>query len=130
MNTVKHLKDSSLQPSRKRQFRFWNNPSLAAVILGSLVATYLDLFFVGKQLYRFPIRPMPEIFSINIAFTLAGLPVLVFVFLSIMNQLNKWGKAGLILLLSLLMPILEKLAEVIGWFEHSEQWEHLYTSLG
>jgi hypothetical protein len=73
---------------------------------------------------------MPEIFSINIAFTLAGLPVLVFVFLSIMNQLNKWGKAGLILLLSLLMPILEKLAEVIGWFEHSEKWEHLYTSLG
>ncbi len=124
------MNDSSSQPSRKKQYRFWNNPSLAAVCLASLLATYLDLFFVGKHIYRFPMRPMANIFSINIGFTLVVLPVFVFVFLRVMSQVNKWGKMGLIIFISLLMPIFEKLAEVIGWFDHSEDWEHLYTVFG
>jgi hypothetical protein len=115
---------------RKKPYRFWTNPTLAAVILASLAGTYLDLFFVGKQFYHFPIRLMPDVFSINIGFTLIVLPVMIFVFLKMMNQVNKWGKAGLILFISLLMPIFEKFAEVLGWFEHSEKWEHLYTSFG
>jgi hypothetical protein len=100
------------------------------VILASLVGTYLDLFFVGKQLYRFPMRPMAETFSINIAFTLVMLPASVFVFLLVMNQVNGLGKVGLILFISLLMPVFEKLAEVIGWFDHVENWKHLYTFFG
>ncbi|WP_257208705.1 CBO0543 family protein [Bacillus sp. AFS031507] len=130
MNTVKHLNDSSSLPSPKKPYRFWTNPSLAAVFLASLLATYLDLFFVGKHIYRFPLRPMPTIFSINIVFTLVVLPVLVFAFLRVMDQVNKWGKLGLIVFISLLMPILEKLTEVFGWFEHSENWSHLYTFFG
>ncbi|MEH7307734.1 CBO0543 family protein [Neobacillus drentensis] len=130
MNTVKHLNDSNLQPSPKKRSPFWNNPTLAAVFLASLLATYLDLFFVGKHLYQFPKRPLPTIFSINIAFTLVVLPVLVFVFLWVMDQVNKWGKAGLIVFISLLVPIMEKLAEVMGLFKHSESWEHLYSFFG
>ncbi|MBV7506947.1 hypothetical protein KW850_16920 [Bacillus sp. sid0103] len=100
------------------------------MFLASLLATYLDLFFVGKHLYQFPKRPLPTIFSINIAFTLVVLPVLVFVFLWVMDQVNKWGKAGLIVFISLLVPIMEKLAEVMGLFKHSENWEHLYSFFG
>ncbi|MBT2738467.1 hypothetical protein J7E66_27805 [Bacillus sp. ISL-7] len=100
------------------------------MLLASLLATYLDLFFVGKHIYRFPLRPMPTIFPINIVFTLVVLPVLVFAFLRVMDQVNKWGKLGLIVFISLLMPILEKLTEVFGWFDHNENWSHLYTFFG
>ncbi|WP_066256338.1 CBO0543 family protein [Neobacillus drentensis] len=130
MNTVKHWKDSNSQQSPKKRSRFWSNPSLTAVFLATLVATYLDLFFVGKDIYRFPMRLMKDTFSINIAFTLGVLPVLVFLFLQAMNQVNRWGKVGLILFISLLMPIFEKFAEVIGWFEHTKNWKHLYTFFG
>ncbi|MCL6574220.1 MAG: hypothetical protein K6T88_21495 [Bacillus sp. (in: Bacteria)] len=81
-------------------------------------------------MYQFPLRPWPEIFSINIAFTLIVLPILVFVYLQIINQVNKWGKIGIILFLSLLMPIFEKSAEQFGWFVHSEEWTHLYSFMG
>lgn len=98
--------------------------------LASLLGTYLDLYFVGKQLYQFPKRPFPEIFSINIAFTLLGLPILVMIFLRCISQVNKWGKAGVILFTSLLMPIFEKLAEILGLFVHTERWQHFYTFFG
>ncbi|WML26082.1 CBO0543 family protein [Neobacillus sp. OS1-33] len=130
MNTVKHWKDSNSQRSLKKRYRFWINPSLTAVFLATLLATYLDLFFVGKDIYRFPMRPMKDTFSINIAFTLGVLPVLVFIFLEAMNQVNRRGKVGLILFISLLMPIFEKFAEVMGWFEHTANWKHLYTFIG
>ncbi|EKN65290.1 hypothetical protein BABA_20881 [Neobacillus bataviensis LMG 21833] len=99
-------------------------------MLASLLGTYLDLYFVGKDLYQFPMRPFPEIFSINIAFTLVGLPLLVLIFLRTVSQVNKWGKAGIILFVSLLMPIFEKLAEVLGLFVHADGWQHLYTFFG
>lgn len=81
-------------------------------------------------MYQFPFRPLPEIFSFNIAFTLVGLPILVVVFLYCMSQVNQWGKAGIILFVSLLMPIFEKLAEELGWFVHSEEWKHVYSFVG
>ncbi|MFJ7730111.1 CBO0543 family protein [Neobacillus sp. NPDC097160] len=127
MNTVKHLNGSSLQPWQKKQLPF---SYLVSMVLASLLGTYLDLYFVGKQLYQFPMRPFPEIFSINIAFTLVGLPILVMIFLRCISQLNKWGKAGVILFASLLMPIFEKLAEELGWFVHANGWKHLYTCFG
>ncbi|MGG1679180.1 CBO0543 family protein [Neobacillus sp. NRS-1170] len=103
---------------------------MACAVLASLLGSYLDLYFVGKGLYQFPQRPLPEVFSINIAFTLAGLPILVMVVLYCLSQVNKWGKAGVILFVSLLMPILEKLAEELGLFVHSEAWKHFYTFVG
>ncbi|MGG3470962.1 CBO0543 family protein [Neobacillus pocheonensis] len=130
MNTVKHLKGSNLQPLRKKRFTFWNKHHLACAVLASLLGSYLDLYFIGKKMYQFPFRPLPEIFSFNIAFTLVGLPILVVVFLYCMSQVNQWGKAGIILFVSLLMPIFEKLAEELGWFVHSEEWKHVYSFVG
>ncbi|WP_223596596.1 CBO0543 family protein [Neobacillus bataviensis] len=130
MNTVKHLNGSSLQPLRKKRLTLWNKHYLASAVLASLFGSYLDLYFVGKGIYHFPHRPLPEIFSINIAFTLAGLPILIMVVLHCLSQVNNWGKAGIILFVSLLMPILEKLAEELGWFVHADEWKHGYTFVG
>ena len=130
MNTVKHLNGSSLQPLPKKRFTFWSKQYVACIVFASLLGSYMDLFFVGKQLYKFPIRPFPEIFPINIVFTLVGLPILVIIFLQSISKVNKWGRAGIILFVSLLMSIFEKLAEVLGLVVHSARWEHLYTFLG
>ncbi|WHY84162.1 CBO0543 family protein [Neobacillus novalis] len=115
---------------QKKRLTFWNKNYFACMVLGTLFGTYLDLYFVGKQMYQFPLRPLPEIFSVNIAFTLIGLPIFVLVFVYCTSQVNKWGRAGLILFASLLMPIFEKFAEELGFFVHSNQWEHLYTFFG
>jgi hypothetical protein len=103
---------------------------LACAVLASLLGTYLDHYFVGKGLYQFPLRPFPTIFSVNIAFTLVGLPIFVMIFTHCISQVNGWGKAGIILFVSLLMPILERLAEELGMFVHSNKWAHIYTFFG
>ncbi|MFD0696336.1 CBO0543 family protein [Paenibacillus sp. GCM10027628] len=130
MNTVKHWNDSRLLRSPKKRLTFWNKDSLTCAMLASLLGTYSDLYFVGKGLYQFPHRLLPEIFSINIIFTLIGLPVLTMVFLYFLSQMNRWGKTGMILFVSLLIPILEKLAERLGVFLHSDKWIHLYSFFG
>ncbi len=114
----------------KKRYPFWNKDRLACALLSSLVGTYLDLYFVGKGLYQFPHRLLPEIFSINIVFTLIGLPLLTMVFLYCLTHVNTLGKACLILFASLLMSIVEKLAERLGAFVHSDQWIHLYSFFG
>jgi hypothetical protein len=114
----------------KKRLSFWNKDSFACAMLASLLGTYLDLYFVGKELYQFPHRLFPEIFSINIVFTLIGLPILTMVFLYCLTQVNFWWRAGIILFVSLWMPILEKLAEQLGVFLHSDKWMHLYSFLG
>lgn len=103
---------------------------LAGGVLGSLIGTYLDLYFVGKGMYEFTFRPLADVFSINIGFTLVMLPIFMAVFLYVIAGLNKWGKMGVILFVSFLMPILEKLAEVLGLFKHAVEWKHIYTFLG
>ena len=100
------------------------------MLLAILLGTILDLFLVERKVYSYPIRPFPEAFTFNIAFTFVALPLLVLVFLHFMSQLNKWGRMGLILFLSLLMPIMEKFAEEIGFFQHSDQWKHIYSFIG
>jgi hypothetical protein len=115
---------------QKKRFPFWNKDFIPAMILASVIGTFLDHYFVKSQLYEFPFRPFPEFFSVNIIFTFLGLPIFVMVFLHYMTRVNSWGKAGLIIFLSLLMPILEKFAEVCGLFVHSRDWKHIYTFAG
>jgi hypothetical protein len=100
------------------------------MLVATLLGTILDLYFVERKFYQFPLRPLPDIFSFNIVYTFVVLPVFVLFYLRIMDQVNKWGKVGIILFLSLLMPILEKLAELCGMFSHSNDWKHLYTFFG
>ncbi|CAH0120834.1 CBO0543 family protein [Paenibacillus sp. CECT 9249] len=114
----------------KKRSAFWNKDSFACAVLASLVGTYLDLYFVGKGLYHFPHRLLPEIFPIHIVFTLIVLPLFTIVFLYCLSQANRWGKACMILFVSLLMPMLETVAERLGMFIHSDQWMHLYSFFG
>jgi hypothetical protein len=100
------------------------------MLLSALLGTYLDLYFVGKGLYAFPIRPMSTVFSINIAFTLIGLPLLMGVFLYFCHKMNAWQKAGLMIIVSLLMSVMEKQAEALGFFVHHESWTHMYSFVG
>ncbi|KON90309.1 hypothetical protein AF332_14375 [Sporosarcina globispora] len=113
---------------QKRQFGI--RAYLPAMLLASLLGTYLDLYFIGKQLYAFPIRPLPSVFSINILFTLAVLPISVIPLLKIMQRLKGWLRGIFVLAISLAMAAMEKMAEGAGLFVHAENWHHLYTFVG
>lgn len=124
------MKDSNLQPLPKKQFRFEIKRYIPAMLFATLIGTYLDLIFVGRNVYSFPIRPFSSVFSINIAFTLAGLPTMTFIFLLLIGQFRILGRFLFILLMSVLMSIMEKKAEVFGMFEHTRNWNHHDTFIG
>ncbi|MDF2036267.1 hypothetical protein P2R12_04580 [Cytobacillus oceanisediminis] len=128
MHTVKHLKGSSSQPLPKKPSGI--RTYMPAMLLASLLGTYLDLYFIGKGIYYFPIRPFAAIFSINILFTLAVLPIFMIPLLKIMQSLKGWLKGIFVLSISLAMAALEKMAEAMGLFVHVEDWHHLYSFLG
>ena len=100
------------------------------MIFSCLIGTYLDLYLVGKGLYSFPKRPFPDIFSINISFTLIVLPVLVGVYLMICDKLTNLKKMVFILSISLMMTVIEKQSEVLGFFEHHDSWNHIFSTFG
>ncbi|WP_147534794.1 CBO0543 family protein [Bacillus marasmi] len=131
MNTAKRLKNLKSQSSQKKLLRFGvNNELLLTIVFGSFVATYLDLFFVGMGMYRFGFRPFPDIFSINILFTLFVLPLSLLLYLTYISKLRGWRISGIILLLSLLGAVFERFAEKLGWFIHHMNWEHYYSVIG
>lgn len=103
---------------------------MPAAFLAALFGTYSDLVLVGIGMYDFPLRPFPAIFSVNILFTLVVLPLAVMMILHYTSLVNKWGRRGIILFVSLLVPILEKLAEELGLFIHSDHWQHIYSFFG
>ncbi|WP_305367883.1 CBO0543 family protein [Bacillus sp. V3B] len=98
--------------------------------MASWIGTYLDLYFVGKQVYQFPKRPFPDIFSINIAFTIVGLPLYIFLFLYLSNKMSSLTRVVFIITLSLFITVIEKQAEVFGLFTYSNQWKHYYSFIG
>ncbi|THE11738.1 hypothetical protein E1I69_13975 [Bacillus timonensis] len=115
----------------KKRYRFWTKPSLIVTILfGALIGTYLDLYFVGKGYYSFPVRPFSDIFSIHVGFTLVGLPFILCVFLIISRKLKFVGKISAVLLLASIMTAGEKLSEGFGWFLHEPIWKHMYSLVG
>ncbi|MEH7382222.1 CBO0543 family protein [Bacillus sp. JJ1533] len=131
MNIVKPLKNSNSQPLPKRPFPFWTNRGLlVTILLGTLIGTYLDLYYVGKDFYFFPMRPFPDIFSIHIGFTLVGLPLILVAFLLICKKFTIVGKISAILVLSSIMTVGEKLSEGFGWFVHNSSWMHMYSLYG
>ncbi|MGM0990311.1 hypothetical protein LIS77_14690 [Cytobacillus firmus] len=103
---------------------------MPAMLLASLLGTYLDLYFTGKGMYAFPMRPFSDIFTINIVFTLAVLPIIMIPLLKIIESLNGWVRGMFVLAISIAMAAGEKVAESIGMFVHAENWHHLYTFIG
>ncbi|WP_285753819.1 CBO0543 family protein [Parageobacillus sp. G301] len=134
MNIVKHSKKSNLRSSRKKLFSIQSKQHISAYIstalFASWIGTYLDLYFTGKQWYIFLEIPYPDIFTINILFTLIILPILTTLFLYLMEKMQAWKKVVFIVTASLVMALGENLAEAIGWFTHSNQWEHIYSFFG
>ncbi|WP_286148811.1 CBO0543 family protein [Paenibacillus sp. FSL R5-0490] len=128
MHTVKHLKGSSSQPLPKRPSGI--KAYIPAMLLASLLGTYLDLYFTGKGMYSFPIRPFSGIFTINILFTLAVLPIFMIPLLKIMESLKGRFRGIFVLAISIAMAAAEKIAESLGMFVHAENWHHLYTFTG
>jgi hypothetical protein len=100
------------------------------MIFSSWLATYLDLFFVQKKLYSFPARPLPDLFPINILFTLFALPLVTLIFLTLLQQMRTWQRRGAILLFGIIAALAEQLAERLGWFVHSSEWSHTYSFFG
>ncbi|MFK2826455.1 CBO0543 family protein [Bacillus sp. B190/17] len=130
MNTVKPSKNLNLPPSPKKRF-FINIVSyFPAVLTASWLGTYLDLYFSGKGMYEFPLRPFAEIFSINLAFTLFALPFFTGLFLFLMSKMIPWYRGVFVLLLSIGGAAAEKTAEQWGFFRHSDQWHHSYSFFG
>lgn len=129
MNIVKHLKNSNSQQSPKKSFQYWIKFT-PAVFLATLIGTYLDLYFVGTEMYSFPNRPFPNIFTINIAFTLVGLPLFITLFLYISMKVRYNQILTLALFLSLIFSVGEKVAENFGLFVHDRSWHHFYSFVG
>ncbi|MEH7223436.1 CBO0543 family protein [Bacillus sp. JJ1566] len=131
MNTVKPLKNLNSQRLPKKPFRFGNNSALiVTILLGSLIGTYLDLYYVGKGFYTFPVRPFPDVFSIHVGFTLVGLPFILVVFLFICEKLSAVGRISVVLFLASIMTVSEKLSESFGWFLHDPSWSHINSLIG
>ncbi|WP_286228815.1 CBO0543 family protein [Neobacillus mesonae] len=130
MNIAKHLNDSKSQLWRKKQLTFWSKKYIPGALLAALLGTYLDIILVGVGVYEFPLRPFPQLFPVNILFTLVVLPLCVMAILHYTSQVNKWGRRGILLFVSLLVPILEKLAEELGFFVHTDSWQHIYSFVG
>ncbi|WP_407984381.1 CBO0543 family protein [Priestia abyssalis] len=134
MNTVKHLRKSSLPSLQKKQYSSDKNNSrnayITAVLFASLVGTYLDLFFVGKELYTFPARPFSDIFSINIVFTLFILPLFTALFLFVATKVGPYIRVSIIFMISVMGFFIEQYTEKIGWFTHHGKWNHLYSFWG
>lgn len=119
-----------MPPLPKKRFRFWIKSMIPTILFSALIGTYLDLIIVGMKFYSFPVRPFPDIFPINILFTLAGVPLVVTMFLMIVKIMSGRGKALLIFFCSLFMALMEKWAENFGLFAHGEGWHHGYTFAG
>ena len=129
-NTVKHLNASSLPLSPKGRFSRNVALYLPSILLASLLGTYLDLYFVGKNFYEFPVRPFPEVFSINILFTILILPSLTWVYLNLVSNMATWGRLVFTICLCALIPFVEIKSVQLGFFHIGHQWNHMYSFSG
>ncbi|MES9667366.1 MULTISPECIES: CBO0543 family protein [Bacillus] len=109
------------------------NDFLAIVVtlfLSSIIGTCLDAFFINKQIYSFPVRPFSSTFSVNIAFTLLVLPILTASFIQISKKLSTVSRTLFIISIGVCASIFEQVAERLGLFVHSTDWQHSYSLFG
>ncbi|UNP74954.1 hypothetical protein MN033_16935 [Bacillus nitratireducens] len=109
------------------------NDFLAIVVtlfLSSIIGTCLDAFFINKQIYSFPVRPFSSTFSVNIAFTLLVLPILTASFIQTSKKLSTISRTLFIISIGVCASIFEQVAERLGLFVHSTDWQHSYSLFG
>ncbi|YAR63335.1 CBO0543 family protein [Bacillus cytotoxicus] len=135
---VKHLKklnwllwQRKISFLEKRKNQKHNHLALiTTVILSCFIGTYLDFFFVQKQMYHFPIRPFPTLFTMNIAFTCFLLPIFTIIFLYVSTNLSTLSRSLFIMFIGICASLSERIAEHLGLFTHSENWHHSYSFFG
>ncbi|MFS0644601.1 CBO0543 family protein [Siminovitchia sp. 179-K 8D1 HS] len=127
---MKRLKTSNLPQWPKKHYPNRRPAYFTAVVFGCLIATYLDLVFAGKGLYEFPRRPFPDVFSFDVFFTLAVLPVFTLIFLYMGKNMSVKVRCFFYSLLSIAAAAFEMLAESAGLLRHAEQWHHWYSAIG
>ena len=129
--TVKHSKRLNWPFLQRKMFSFEKKNNLFAlvvtILLSSIIGTCLDAFFVAKQIYSFPVRPFSSIFSVNIGFTLFVLPILTTIFIHISKNLSVFSRILFILTIGICASIFEQIAERLGFFTHSVDWNHTYS---
>ncbi|WP_091271515.1 CBO0543 family protein [Alteribacillus persepolensis] len=131
---VKRSRKSRVLSSQKKQF-FSNESShlyayITTALFAALVGTYLDLIFVGAGMYHFPVRLFPELFTINIVFTLFFLPLFTVLFLLVAKRVPPFVRAATIIVISAGVFFAEHFAEQLGWFQHGTNWNHVYSLIG
>ncbi|CAG9606357.1 hypothetical protein NEOCIP111885_00045 [Pseudoneobacillus rhizosphaerae] len=113
----------------KKRFSY-KREHIAIPLLAVIIGTYLDLYFVSIGMYSFPKRLFPEIFTINIAFTLIILPVFTYLMMIIIMKMNLVQRWSFLVLTSIVIACIERLSESYGFFIHSDQWKHIYSFFG
>lgn len=103
---------------------------IVAILFSALLGTYLDLYFVGKGYYEFPNRLFPDIFSIQIIFPLIILPILVGFILFILEKMKRVMRYSFLLFLSGIISVVERISEILGLFQHGQEWKHSNSFLG
>ncbi|MDA1888220.1 CBO0543 family protein [Bacillus cereus group sp. BY105LC] len=103
---------------------------VVTILLSSIIGTCLDAFFIAKQIYSFPVRPFSSIFSVNIGFTLFVLPILTIIFIQISKNLSVFSRILFIVSIGICASIFEQIAERLGFFIHSGDWNHTYSLFG
>ncbi|WP_408006329.1 CBO0543 family protein [Pseudalkalibacillus sp. A8] len=134
MPIVNRLKNSLLRFSQRRQSFSGENkniiPYFVVVLAGTLSCTYLELLFSGLGFYSFPQRPFPQLFPIDIRFTLIGIPVLTSFVLFALTVLEKQSRIVFIVVISFIMMVGEMVGEKVGLLEHSAHWSHVFSFFG
>ncbi|MBZ8120633.1 hypothetical protein PDJ95_02885 [Bacillus cereus] len=132
--TAKHSKKLNSQFSRRKTSSLEKKNDFLALIvtifLSSIIGTCLDAFFVHKQIYSFPARPFSSTFSVNIAFTLFVLPISTIIFIHISKKLSKVSRILFIISIGICASLFEQIAESLGLFVHSTNWNHTYSLFG
>ncbi|KXH81921.1 CBO0543 family protein [Sporosarcina sp. HYO08] len=90
----------------------------------------MELWFVEKNFYTFSIRPFPEIFSINIAFTLLLIPSITFIYLLVAGKMASWLRLIFTIALCAFVPYAEEQAVQYGFLSLGDQWNSYYSSVG
>ncbi|MGR5867274.1 CBO0543 family protein [Bacillus cereus] len=132
--TAKHSKKLNSQFSqRKMSSSEKKNEFLALVVtifLSAIIGTCLDAFFVHKQIYSFPARPFSSTFSVNIAFYIIRTADFNSYLYTHFKKLSKVSRILFIISIGICASLFEQIAESLGLFIHSTNWNHTYSLFG
>lgn len=103
---------------------------IPALLFVSWLGTYLDIILVGKKLFSFPARPLPELFSFNAVSTLLVLPFITAIAIYWFQKMARWQRIVALAVFGLMGMLVEQISERLGWFAHSGDWSHFYSFFG